>query len=70
MPVYSDSRNALLWVKQKKCKTKLERNVRTEELFQLIARAENWLKENTYTIPLLKWETERWGEIPADFGRK
>lgn len=70
MPLYSDSRNALLWVKQKKCKTKLERNARTETLFQLIERAEKWLKENTYTIPLRKWETESWGEVPADFGRK
>lgn len=70
MPLYSDSRNALLWVKQKKCKTKLERNARTETLFQLIERAEKWLKENTYTTPLRKWETELWGEVPADFGRK
>ena len=51
MPLYSDSRNALLWVKQKKCKTKLERNAQTEALFQLIERAEKWLKENTYTLP-------------------
>ena len=70
MPLYSDSRNALLWVKQKKCKTKLERNARTETLFQLIERAEKWLKENTYITPLRKWETESWGEVPADFGRK
>lgn len=70
MPLYSDSRNALLWVKQKKCKTKLERNARTETLFQLIERAEKWLKENTYITPLRKWETELWGEVPADFGRK
>lgn len=70
MPVYSDSRNALSWVKQKKCKTKLERTPKTEKLFQMIERAENWLKENTYTIPLLKWETDQWGEVPADFGRK
>jgi ribonuclease HI len=70
MPLYSDSRNALLWVKQKKCKTKLERNAQTEALFQLIERAEKWLKENTYTTPLRKWETESWGEVPADFGRK
>ena len=48
----------------------MERNARTEELFSLIERAENWLKENAYKTPLLKWETERWGEIPADFGRK
>lgn len=70
MPIYSDSRNAILWVKQKKCKTKLERTPRTEELYQLIERAERWLKENKYTTPILKWETTRWGEIPADFGRK
>jgi ribonuclease HI len=71
MTIYSDSRNALAWVKQKKCKTKLERTPKTEELFQMIERAENWLKTHTYAdIPLLKWETEEWGEVPADFGRK
>ncbi|MBQ8360349.1 MAG: ribonuclease H family protein [Bacteroidaceae bacterium] len=70
MPIYSDSRNAILWVKHKKCKTKLERTPRTEELYQLIERAEKWLKEHTYTTPILKWETTRWGEVPADFGRK
>lgn len=70
IPIYSDSRNALNWIRQKKCKTKLERNARTEELFKLIERAEKWLHENTYTTPLLKWETDRWGEVPADFGRK
>ena len=71
MTIYSDSRNALAWVKQKKCKTKLERTAKTEELFQMIERAENWLKTHTYAdIPILKWETEQWGEVPADFGRK
>jgi len=71
MTVYSDSRNALSWVKQKKCKTKLERTPKTEELFRLIERAETWLKTHTYSdIPLLKWETDVWGEVPADFGRK
>ncbi|MCQ5331703.1 hypothetical protein NE565_24050, partial [Phocaeicola vulgatus] len=56
MPVYLDSRNALSWVKQKKCKTKLERTPQTEKLFQMIERAEIWLKENKYTTPLLKWD--------------
>lgn len=70
MPIYSDSRNALSWVKQKKCKTKLERTPKTEKLFQMIERAENWLQNHDYTIPLLKWETDQWGEVPADFGRK
>lgn len=70
MPIYSDSVNAISWVKQKKCKTKLPRNSKTEGLFLLIERAEKWLRENTYDTLLLKWETREWGEIPADFGRK
>lgn len=70
LPLYSDSRNAILWVKQKKCKTKLPRNAKSEPLFQLIDRAEKWLRENSYTTTILKWETSRWGEVPADFGRK
>jgi ribonuclease HI len=70
MPVYSDSLNAITWVKQKKCKTKLLRTPKTEALFRIIERAENWLRENTYITSILKWETKDWGEIPADFGRK
>lgn len=70
MPIYSDSRTAISWVKQKKCKTKLSRTPETEELFQLIERAEKWLQVNRITTPICKWETQEWGEIPADFGRK
>ena len=70
MPIYSDSRNALLWVAQKKCKTKLPRDTKSEELFGYIERAERWLANNSYTTRLMKWETDQWGEIPADFGRK
>ena len=71
LTIYTDSRNALLWIKAKKCRTKLARTKRTEQLFQLIERAETWLHNNDYSsIPLLKWQTDRWGEVPADFGRK
>lgn len=70
MPIYTDSVNAMKWVKEKKCKTKLPRTAQTEELFLIIERAEKWLRENTYTTPIYKWETKLWGEIPADFGRK
>ena len=69
--IYSDSRNALNWIRRKKCRTRLERTEKTEKLFQIIERAENWLNNNEYDhIPILKWETEEWGEVPADFGRK
>lgn len=60
MTIYSDSRNAISWVKQKKCKTKLERNKKTEEVFNMIERAEKWLKENRYSNKIVKWETELW----------
>lgn len=70
MPIYTDSVNALLWIKQKKCKTKLVRNEKTEKVWEMIDRAEKWLATNTYTTKIMKWETEKWGEIPADFGRK
>jgi Predicted double-stranded RNA/RNA-DNA hybrid binding protein len=70
VPIYTDSVNAIKWVKEKKCKTKLERVPENESLFYMIERAEKWLKENTYTTQIIKWKTDEWGEIPADFGRK
>ena len=69
-PIYSDSVNAQKWIREKKCKTKLEPNAKNAYLFELIARAEKWLNENAIEMPILKWKTEIWGEIPADFGRK
>lgn len=69
-PVYTDSANALKWVAKKKCNTKLKQTERNRILFEWIARAEKWLRENQFSNPLLKWETKQWGEIPADFGRK
>ena len=69
-PVYSDSVNAQIWIRQKKCKTKLQPSAKNEYLFELIARAEKWLNENDIEVPILKWKTDIWGEIPADYGRK
>lgn len=68
--LYTDSKTAISWVKKKNCNTKLERNPNNEKLFELIDRALNWLKTNSYQTPIVKWETKAWGEIPADFGRK
>ena len=70
MPIYSDSVNAQLWVRKHQCKTTLVRNDQTEKLYQMIERAEAWLRNNTYKNPIIKWQTDKWGEIPADFGRK
>ena len=70
MPIYSDSVTAQAWVKAKKCKTKLERTPQNAAVFERIEAAERWLQNNTYTTKILKWDTPKWGEIPADFGRK
>jgi ribonuclease HI len=70
MPLYSDSLNAIKWVQIKQCRTKLARTAANAPVFDLIARAERWLAENDFTTAVLKWDTEAWGEIPADFGRK
>ena len=70
LPIYSDSRNAISWVKKKQCKTLLTETAANKPIFDLIQRAEHWLQNNSYTTQILKWETSVWGEIPADFGRK
>ena len=70
IPVYSDSRTAISWVKKKRANTKLEETPRNAELFELLDRAETWLQTHTFANPVLKWETTVWGENPADFGRK
>ena len=69
-PIYSDSVNAIGWVRQKLCKSKLPEDASTAGLWDFVHRAENWLRTNTYTTQILKWDTDQWGEIPADFGRK
>ncbi len=68
--IYSDSKIAMGWIRKKKCNTKIERTRENAKLFHLVDRGEKWLKENTFSNPLVKWETKKWGEIPADFGRK
>lgn len=70
LPIYSDSQTAIKWVKNKKANTRHQLNASNEKLFELLRRAESWLAHNDYDNPILKWQTDKWGEIPADFGRK
>ncbi|GGK37225.1 MULTISPECIES: ribonuclease H1 domain-containing protein [Flavobacteriaceae] len=70
LPIYSDSKIAISWVKKGQCRTNLQITSENKPLFDFVKRAEKWLKDNTYTTKILKWETKAWGEIPADFGRK
>lgn len=68
--IYSDSKTGMAWVRNRKVKTQLERNRDTEASFRLMERALSWLNTHTIDVKIRKWETDRWGEIPADFGRK
>lgn len=70
LPLYSDSVNAQIWVRQGICKTQLEETDENTKIFELIRRAESWLRTHSFRLPIYKWETKQWGEIPADFGRK
>ncbi len=70
IPIYTDSITALSWVRHKKHKSIILPTAENAILFDLMERAENWLKNHTFTNSILKWNTPLWGEIPADFGRK
>ncbi|MCX6271816.1 MAG: ribonuclease H family protein [Bacteroidetes bacterium] len=70
IPVYSDSLTARKWVKDKAVKTKLQAGEKNRAIFDLMERALKWLNENEYPNAVLRWDTDHWGEIPADFGRK
>jgi ribonuclease HI len=70
LPIYSDSKIAISWIWQKKCKTNHAKSSQNKLLFDLIERAEKWLREHKFSNKILKWETKAWGEIPADFNRK
>ena len=70
MSIYTDSKTAMAWIKRRHANTKLEVTPRNKALFEMLQRAEEWLSNNKYTNSILKWETEYWGENPADFGRK
>ncbi len=70
-PIYTDSRNTLAWLRRGRSKTSLAATPQTEKTLALLARADAWLAANgPIRNPIIKWPTESWGEIPADFGRK
>lgn len=69
-PIYSDSRTAISWIRAGHSRSKLTPSPENSYARQLLAHADAWLANNVIPNPLLKWQTELWGEIPADFGRK
>lgn len=70
VPIYSDSKTALSWVRRGHSNSHIEPDGRNGKVLDMLARADAWLAANGVRNPLLKWDTALWGEIPADFGRK
>lgn len=70
IPIYTDSKTARAWVRNRKIKTTIPRTPANDRIYELLDRALHWLMHNTYANPILVWDTPAWGEIPADFGRK
>lgn len=66
--IFTDSMTALAWIRDKKCKTKMD--LTNNPLQDVVKRAEIWLQNNSLPTKIEKWDTAAWGEIPADFGRK
>ncbi len=69
-PIYSDSKTALGWLAKGHSNTKITPTAANAQIRQLLARADAWRSANRILNPVIKWDTDRWGEIPADFGRK
>ncbi len=69
LPIYTDSETALAWARAGKANTKLERTAANQILFRFIERAELVLS-SSHPFKIIKWDTDAWGENPADFGRK
>lgn len=63
--IYTDSTTAIAWFKAKKTSSvKPCKDLQKAEMF---LRA---LSSDVDTIEILHWDNKRWGETPADFGRK
>ena len=63
--IYTDSKTAMAWVRNKRANTTFTGKVNTR-----LEKASNYLKTLSNIPKIVKWETKVWGEIPADFGRK
>ena len=69
--VYCDSITAMAWVRKKVIRSVFLDDDRAGAAVRAeVERALAWLKTNTSPAKVVKWDTPRWGEIPADYGRK
>jgi len=63
--IYTDSKTAMAWVRNKKTKTTFKGDINPR-----LDKACEYLNKINTKLNVVKWETKKWGEIPADYGRK
>ncbi len=69
--VYCDSITAMAWVRKRVIRSVfLDDDRAGPEVRAHVEDALAWLKNHTSPAKVVKWDTPRWGEIPADYGRK
>lgn len=68
--IYSDSKTAQSWIRNRQVKTQLKPTDNNKKVFELLGRALAWVRTHSWPVKIMKWQTDLWGEIPADFGRK
>ena len=56
--IYSDSRTAISWVRNRLCKTTLKPTPRNTNLIAILNRAISWMNANTFENRIIKWDTE------------
>lgn len=69
-PVYSDSLTAIAWYNNRRMKSRHPCNELTVGLFEIANSMMEWLIVNKPKNPVLFWDNVKWGENPADYGRK
>jgi len=69
-PVWSDSKLCIAWVKGRYTSSNLPMNEFTWEALDGMAEFLAWLKRENPVNPILWWNKHKFGDHPADYGRK
>lgn len=69
-PIYSDSQICINWIIKGYTNTALPLNEHTRPALDELADAQLWVQENCPENPVYWWDKYRFGNNPADYGRK
>lgn len=64
LPIYTSSKTAIVWIKNKKCNHSLFYSKMTKDTFLLIDEIDKWLLNNEIENNIILWDSNAWGEFP------